>query len=76
MSRLRQRDFHAIIETVEQLYTFQTPDACEAGMVQSLVRLMDCDNLHLAEVESEAAKGSMDFELGAGSSREGRPQFG
>ena len=50
MSRLRQRDFHAIMETVEQLYTYQTPAACEAGIVQSLMRLMDCDNLHLAEV--------------------------
>ena len=50
MSRLRQHDFHAIMETVEQLYTYQTPDACEAGIVESLMRLMDCDNLHLAEV--------------------------
>jgi len=50
MSRLRQHDFHAIMETVEQLYTYQTPDACEAGIVESLTRLMDCDNLHLAEV--------------------------
>jgi len=38
------------METVEQLYTYQTPDACEAGIVESLMRLMDCDNLHLAEV--------------------------
>ena len=50
MSRLRQRDFHAIMETVEQLYKFQSPAACEAGIVESLVRLMECDNLHLAEV--------------------------
>jgi len=56
MSRLRQRDFHAIMETVEQLYTFQTPAACEAGIVESLVRLMDCDNLHLAEVVPKLRK--------------------
>ena len=50
MRQLRQRDLHSILEVVEQLYTYQTPEACEAGVVESLVRVMDCDNLHLAEV--------------------------
>ena len=33
MSWLRQRDFHAIMEIVERLYSYQTLDACEAGIV-------------------------------------------
>jgi len=49
MSRLRQRDFHAIMEIVEQLYSYQTLDACEAGIVESLQRVMDCDSWHLSE---------------------------
>ena len=51
MSRLRRRDFHAIMEAVEQLYAYQTPDACEVGIVQSLLRVMDCDIVHLSEVQ-------------------------
>ena len=50
MKRLRQRDLHSILEVVEQLYTFYTPEACEAGIIEPLMRVMDCDNLHLAEV--------------------------
>ena len=49
MSRLRQRDFHAIMEIVERLYSYQTLDACEAGIVESLQRVMDCDSWHLSE---------------------------
>ena len=76
MSRLRQRDFHAIMEIVEQLYSYQTPDACEAGMVQSLQRVMDCDSLHLSESQPEAAARSMDLRLGARVRPETHPQFG
>jgi DNA-binding CsgD family transcriptional regulator len=50
MRRLRQRDLHSILEVVEQLYTFQTPESCETGIIEPLMRLMDCDSLHLAEV--------------------------
>lgn len=50
MRQLRQRDLHAVLEVVEQLYAFQTPEACEAGLIEPLMRVMDCDNLHLAEV--------------------------
>lgn len=49
MSQLRQHDFHAIMEIVEQLYSYQTLDACEAGIVESLQRAMDCDSWHLSE---------------------------
>jgi len=28
MSRLRQRDFHAILEIVEELYSYRTPEEC------------------------------------------------
>ncbi|WFU18582.1 LuxR family transcriptional regulator [Bradyrhizobium sp. CB3481] len=50
MRQLRQRDLHSILEVVEQLYTFQTPESCETGIIEPLMRLMDCDSLHLAEV--------------------------
>jgi DNA-binding CsgD family transcriptional regulator len=50
MRQMRQRDLHSVLEVVEQLYAFQTPEACEAGIIEPLMRLMDCDNLHLAEV--------------------------
>jgi DNA-binding CsgD family transcriptional regulator len=49
MSWPRQRDFHAIMEIVERLYSYQTLDACEAGIVESLQRVMDCDSWHLSE---------------------------
>ena len=42
-------DFHAIMEIVERLYSYQTLDACEAGIVESLQRVMDCDSWHLSE---------------------------
>lgn len=50
MRQMRQRDLHSVLEVVEQLYAFQTPEACEAGIIEPLMRLMDCDSLHLAEV--------------------------
>ena len=49
MSWLRQRDFHAIMEIVERLYSSRTLDACEAGIVESLQTVMDCDSWHLSE---------------------------
>ena len=53
MRLLRQRDFHTIMEVVEQLYTCQTRDACEAGIVQSLPRVMDFDVVHVSEARPE-----------------------
>ena len=32
MRHLRQRDFHAILEIVEELYSYQAPEECEIGM--------------------------------------------
>jgi len=49
MTSLRQREFHAIMEIVERLYSYQTLDACEAGIVESLQSVMDCDSWHLSE---------------------------
>jgi DNA-binding CsgD family transcriptional regulator len=52
MSRLRQRDFHAILEIVEELYSYQAPEECEIGMVRSLQRVIGCDSFHMSGIDS------------------------
>jgi DNA-binding CsgD family transcriptional regulator len=51
MRRLRQYDLHSILEIVEHLYSYRTLDACEAGIVRSLQRALDCDSLHISEAD-------------------------
>ena len=51
MRYLGQRDFGAILEVVEGLYTYQTPEECEAGMVRSLQRVIGCVSIHLSSVD-------------------------
>ena len=50
MRHLRQRDFHATLEIVEELYTYQTPEECAIGMVRSLQRVIGCDSFHMSGI--------------------------
>ena len=50
MRHLRQRDFHAILDIVEELYCYQTPEACEIGMVRSLQRVINCNSFHMSGI--------------------------
>ena len=51
MRHLRQRDVHAILDIVEELYSYQTPEACEVGMVRSLQRVIGCDGFHMSGIQ-------------------------
>ena len=51
MKQLRQRDLHAILEIVEELYSYRTPEECEVGMVRSLHRVIGCDSVHMIGIE-------------------------
>ena len=51
MKQLRQRDLHAILEIVEELYSYRTPEECEVGMVRSLHRVIGCDSVHMSGIE-------------------------
>ena len=50
MRHLRQRDFHAILEIVEELYSYRTPEECEIGMVRSLQRAIGCSSFHMSGI--------------------------
>jgi DNA-binding CsgD family transcriptional regulator len=50
MRHLRQRDFHAILEIVEELYSYQAPEECMVGMVRSLQRVIGCDSFHMSGI--------------------------
>jgi DNA-binding CsgD family transcriptional regulator len=52
MSDLRQRDFHGILEVIEELYAYQTPEECEVGMVRSLQRVIGCDSFHMSGIDA------------------------
>ena len=51
MSHLRRRDIHAILEIVEELYSYEAPEECEVGMVRSLQRVIGCDSFHMSGIE-------------------------
>jgi DNA-binding CsgD family transcriptional regulator len=51
MRHLRRRDIHAILEIVEELYSYQAPEECEVGMVRSLQRVIGCDSFHMSGIE-------------------------
>ena len=34
MGHLRQPDFHAVLDIVQELYSYQTPEECEVGMTR------------------------------------------
>ena len=50
MRDLRPRDFHAILEIVEELYSYQAPEECEIGMVRSLQRVINCNSFHMSGI--------------------------
>ena len=50
MRHLRQRDLHAILEIAEELYSYQTPEECEIGMVRSLQRVIGCSSFHMSGI--------------------------
>ena len=50
MRHLRQRDFHAILEIIEDLYSYRTPEECEIGMVRSLQRVIGCNSFHMSGI--------------------------
>jgi DNA-binding CsgD family transcriptional regulator len=51
MKEVRQRDLHAILEIVEELYSYRTPEECEVGMVRSLQRVIGCDSFHMSGID-------------------------
>jgi DNA-binding CsgD family transcriptional regulator len=51
MRHLRPRDFHAILEIVEELYSYQAPEECEVGMVRSLRRVIGCNSFHMSGID-------------------------
>jgi DNA-binding CsgD family transcriptional regulator len=50
MRHLRQRDFHAILEIIEELYSYQAPEECEIGMVRSLRHVINCNSFHMSGI--------------------------
>ena len=51
MKQLHQRDLHAVLEIVEELHSYRTPEECEIGMVRSLQRVIGCDSFHMSSID-------------------------
>jgi DNA-binding CsgD family transcriptional regulator len=51
MRYLGRRDFHGIMEVVEELYTYDTAEECEVGMLRSLRRVIGCDSFHMSIID-------------------------
>lgn len=51
MRHLRQRDFHAVLDIIQELHSYQTPEEYEVGMVRALRRVIGCDSFRMSSVD-------------------------
>lgn len=66
MRHLRRRDIHAILDVVEELYSYQAPEECEVGMLRSLRRVIGCDSFHMSGIDANLRRARWSSSWSAG----------